>query len=104
MSATAFEGWAVVELMGHRQRPGYVQEVEIAGAKMVRIDIPTAGGDVTEFYSAAAIYSIRPCAQDVARDGARRFSDPRPVRPVEYRPDDERPRIAHHDDSGFEPD
>ena len=80
-----YEGWAVVELMGHRQRPGYVREVEMAGAKMLRIDIPTAGGDVTEFYGAAAIYSIRPTAEEIIRDQVDRWNDPRPIRPVEYR-------------------
>lgn len=83
-----FEGWAIVELMGHRQRPGNVTEVEIAGAKMIRIEIPVGddGTTVTEYYGPAAIYGIRPAAEDVVRDWARRWGDPRPARPVEYRP------------------
>ena len=85
MTETAFEGWAIVELMGHRQRPGYVKEVELAGGKMLRIDIPVDGGDVTEFYGASAIYSIRPASEEIIRDNAARFGDPRPVRPVDYR-------------------
>src|SRR5262245_4954119 len=35
-----FEGWAVLELMGHRRLGGYLREVSIAGAGMLRIDIP----------------------------------------------------------------
>ena len=84
MSTTEFEGWAIVELMGHRQRPGYVKEVEIGGAKMLRIDIPADGGDVTEFYSAAAIYSIRPGSEELVRDQADRWGVRRPVRPMAY--------------------
>ena len=87
-----YEGWAILELMGHRQRPGYVKEVEIAGAKMLRIDIPVAKDmadqdiRVTEFYGASAVYSLRPCAEDVARAVAAQYgADPRPVRPMEFR-------------------
>jgi hypothetical protein len=85
MSAQAYEGWAVVELMGHRQRPGRIAEVEMYGGKLLRVDIPMEGGDVTEFYGVASIYSVRPVAEDVARDMAKRIYDMRPVRPVEYR-------------------
>ncbi len=31
MNTTAFEGWAILELMGHRVRAGFVKKVEIAG-------------------------------------------------------------------------
>lgn len=82
---TAFSGWAILELMGHRQRAGLVEEVEIAGGKMLRIDIH--GQDdvvVTEFYGCSAVYSLRPVTEEIARDAAKRL-DVRPVRPVEYR-------------------
>jgi hypothetical protein len=35
-----FSGWAIVELMGHRRLGAYVREAEIAGAAMLRLDIP----------------------------------------------------------------
>lgn len=38
----AFEGWCVLELMGHRKLAGYVQQVEVAGTGMLRIDVPAA--------------------------------------------------------------
>lgn len=82
--AEAFEGWAVLELMGHRQRPGFVREVEIAGGKMIRVDIPGDEGDVTEFYSTSSLYSLRPVSEDIARDLAK-MVNVRPVRPAEYR-------------------
>jgi hypothetical protein len=81
----AFEGWAMLELMGHRQRIGYIREVEIAGGKMLRIDIPNEGGDITEFYGCSAIYSLRPVAEEIARESMKRHGDLRPVRPAEYR-------------------
>ena len=93
-----FEGWAILELMGHRVRPGYVKEVEMAGGKMVRVDIPVNDTDhVTEFYGCAAIYSLRPGTEEVVRNHAKNAygADPRPVRAVDYR---ERTQIAHRDD------
>lgn len=42
----AFESWAILELMGHRRLAGYVREITLAGAGMLRIDVPSycAGG------------------------------------------------------------
>ena len=91
MSGATYEGWAILELMGHRERPGYVKEVEIAGGKMLRIDIPVqkddAGQDVTvtEFYSSGAIYCMTPCSEELARSRVTPYNDPRPVRPMDYR-------------------
>src|ERR1700674_1722976 len=88
---TPFEGWAVLELLGHRSRPGFVQEVEMAGTKMLRVDIPIstddAGQDVvlTEYYSGASVYALRPCTEEVARHEMKGMSDPRPVRPMGFR-------------------
>lgn len=89
-TAQAYEGWAVLEVMGHRRRAGLVREVELFGGKLLRIDVPTADGDVTEFYGCGSIYALRPCSEEVARDAASRIGDPRPVRPVDYRLTDER--------------
>lgn len=77
--------WAIVELMGHRQRAGLCQEVEQFGAKMLRIDIPSGEEFVTEFYGGSSIYALRPATEEVARAVAERLGDPRPVAPVSYR-------------------
>lgn len=101
MADTAFEGWAILELMGHRSRPGYVKEVEMAGGKMLRIDIPVSTGEhVTEFYGCSAIYSIRPATEEIVRETIKRSydADPRPIRAVDYRP-----REAGHDPDDEEP-
>lgn len=86
-----FSSWAIVEVLGHRTRPGYVQEVEIAGGKMLRVDIPTPDGEVTEFYSSASIYSLRPCSEQIARDAANEKYGVlrKPVRPMDYREPEE---------------
>lgn len=86
-----YEGWAIVELMGHRRLGGYVTEAEIAGAAMLRLDIPeneivdvpdvllgTPPADVyaTQFYSGAALYCLTPVTETMARAIRSR---PRPV-------------------------
>lgn len=108
---TPFEGWALLELMGHRQRPGYVREVEIAGGKLLRVDIPIevddAGQDrmVTEFYAISALYALRPCAEEVIREEVKRYgADPRPVRPLVFKEREAAKAVTHtidDDDSLF---
>lgn len=67
-----FEGWAVVELMGHRRVAGYVRECEIAGARFLQVDIPREDGtSCTQLYSPAAVYCITPVAEELARAAAR---------------------------------
>jgi len=42
-----FEGWAILELMGHRRLAGRLTEALVAGAAFIRIDVPgdCEGGD-----------------------------------------------------------
>lgn len=35
-----FAGYAILELMGHRRLAGYVRETELAGAGVLRLDVP----------------------------------------------------------------
>lgn len=103
MAEVAFEGWAILELMGHRQRGGYVQDVEMFGGKMLRIDIPVEPNKtVTEFYGCSALYALRPCTEEIVRDHIKNSygSDPRPVRPVEYRENGARQLEYDEDDVG----
>lgn len=103
MTGPAYEGWAKVEQMGFKQRIGKVTEVEFAGTKMLRIDVPIfeppalIGCDEvivwhTEFAGGASLYGITPLNEDVALAMARRQGDPRPVKPMAYRI--ERPRAV----------
>lgn len=64
-----FEGWAILELMGHRKLGGYVQEATVAGASFLRLDIPDGndGAIATQFYSPAAVYCITPCTEAIAK-------------------------------------
>lgn len=63
-----FEGWVIIELMGHRKLGGYLTEQVIAGRAFVRIDVVNTEGVAiaTQFYSPDAVYCITPTTQDVA--------------------------------------
>ena len=81
MSESPFEGWAVLELMGHRKLAGYVSEQEIAGASFIRIDVPATNGEgnvATQFYSAGAVYCLTPTTEQIAR-GLAAHAQPEPV-------------------------
>ena len=104
MTEQAYEGYALLELMGHRRRVGFVREVEMYGGKLLRIDIPILKPDatqplpdkvddgtdpkewMTEFYGTSSVYSLKPIAAEVAFEHARGAADPRPVRPMGFRP------------------
>lgn len=82
-SADAYEGWAIVELMGHRVIAGRVSEESQYGAAMLRVDVP--GNDdstcITQFYGGSAIYALTPCDEAAAREVLRRrYNLPDPVR------------------------
>ncbi len=65
---TAYEGYAIVELMGRNVIAGYVSEQTIAGVAMLRIDVPAVGEieKYTKFVSGGAIYGITPTTQEIA--------------------------------------
>ena len=76
-----YEGWAIVELMGHRRMAGKISEATIAGAPLLRIDVPKADGDgtfATQFYGGSAIYCITPTSEEMAKVVAR-TAQPAPV-------------------------
>lgn len=63
-----FEGWAILELMGHRRLGGFLREQTIAGAPFLRLDFETReGGPATQFYSGAAVYCITPTDEATAK-------------------------------------
>lgn len=65
------EGWAVLELLGHRTRPGYIQEEILFGVAFVRVDTPWAdpakGTRATEHYRPSSVYGIRWVDESVVR-------------------------------------
>jgi hypothetical protein len=67
--------WGIVELFGHSKCVGEVSEHQLAGTNFVRVDIPAAEDKpaFTRYFGGAAIYSITPCAESLARDLCARY-------------------------------
>nr|DAV65213.1 MAG TPA: hypothetical protein [Caudoviricetes sp.] len=67
-----FDLWCLVELFGHSRVVGKCTEQNIAGANMLRVDVPATKNSpgFTRFLSAGAIYAINPISEDVAREMA----------------------------------
>lgn len=64
----SYEGWTILELMGHRRLAGYVREQSIGGGAFIRLDVPGEEGPVaTQFYSPAAVYCMTPTTEELAR-------------------------------------
>ena len=85
-----WEGWAILELMGHRRLGGYVAPAEIAGSAFLRIDVPGPIGEqsppeATQFYSSGAIYCLTPVTEAMARAVAA-GNQPQPVQRWELPP------------------
>ena len=91
-------GWHVLELMGHRKIAGYVRETTVAGAGMLRIDVPGEGDDVyaTQLYPPGSVYCMTPVTEELARRFAER-EKPRPVTRYELPQAQPNPLPEQHD-------
>jgi hypothetical protein len=74
------EGWAILELMGHRRLGGRLSEATIAGGAFIRIDVPHPNKvgvfTASQFYSPAAVYAITPTTEEIACAIARGAPEP----------------------------
>lgn len=63
-----YEGWVILEVMGHRKLGGYLKEQVIAGQAFIRIDVVDieANATATQFYNPSSVYCITPTTQEVA--------------------------------------
>lgn len=93
-----YEGWAILELMGHRRIGGYVREVTMFGAPMARIDIPCEP-PATQFYGGSAVFCMTPTTEAIARAAAK-TSVPAPVQHWELPQLAPAPPPAAQDDDG----
>ena len=72
---TSLDTWATVEIMGHRRFAGRVTEQQVAGATMLRIDVPDTEEipGFVKLYPAHSIYGITLCTEAEARRAAADF-------------------------------
>jgi hypothetical protein len=80
-----YEGWGIVEMMGHRKIAGKLSTQKVAGSKFLRIDIPARPDtavetefSATQFVHPNSLYALHPTTEEVARAVAARMS-PDPV-------------------------
>lgn len=100
IAKTSFEGWVILELMGHRRLAGFLREEALGGTSFLRIDVPGEEGTVaTQFYSGSAVYCITPTTEAIAKKVAA-SSRPEPVTAWELRPERMLPARAARDDDG----
>lgn len=76
----AFEGFAIIELMGRNVIAGYCSQELVAGVAMLRVDVPAVEERpaFTKFFSGGAIYAITPTDEETAQTAATRLRT-RPV-------------------------
>lgn len=87
MAESKFEGWAILELMGHRRLGGFVSEATLAGGAFLRIDVPAEAEGTkpaTQFYSPSSVYCLTPTTEETARAVAK-LAQPAPVQRWELR-------------------
>lgn len=69
-----FREWAIVELFGHQRVFGEVTEAEIAGGKLLRVDVMLPDGKTcTRFFGTGAIYSLNPASEEAVRKAAGQY-------------------------------
>ena len=97
LQARRFEGWAIVELMGHTQLAGYVQEAMLAGSTVLRVDVPATdhAEQSTRYVSPQALYCVTPTTEEVARAVAQSGQSHEPVYPWVLRPAPEIGLLPH---------
>jgi hypothetical protein len=73
-----FEQWCVIEMMGHQSVVGRCSEEQIAGATLLRVDVPDGDSFTTQYLGGGSIFRIRVVSEDVARRLSETRSDHMP--------------------------
>lgn len=70
-----FKSWAIVEVMGHSKYAGLVTDTTVAGAGMIRVDVPQSGDRpaFTKLLAPGSLFGITPCTEETARRAADSF-------------------------------
>lgn len=102
-TAEKFDAWAIVEAMGFKKLAGHVTEQAIAGASLIRVDVPeVVVGDRTypaysKLIGAGSIYMITPTDEETARKAAKVLAQGNDPIPVYIPPEPKQLRAAADD-------
>lgn len=87
--AEKFDTWGIVEVMGHKRFAGRITEQQLAGAALVRVDVPAVstsnGGEYnafTKLIGVGSIYCITPTTEELAVKAARALAHEGAAMPV----------------------
>ncbi len=81
-----YNGWSVLELLGHRRLHGLVQETTLAGAGMLRIDVyqgPAGAPALTQYYPPSSVYCLTPTTEEACRKESMPWTPPALAQPRE---------------------
>lgn len=106
-----FEAWAIVEAMGFKKLAGFVTEQSIAGASLIRVDVPAVvtkdygGGETahpaySKLIGVGSIYMITPTDEGTARKAAAVLAHQTDPLPVYIPPEQKQLPAAVPTDSG----
>lgn len=65
-----FEGWAILEIMGHQRFAGHISSQTVGGQSFVRLDVPEVDEHTPAFsklFGGSSVYCITPVSEEVAR-------------------------------------
>ncbi len=111
------ETWAIVEVMGHSRYAGFVRQVPMGGAMMIRVDVPEIPESevemprnypsvdapkmkipgtpaFTKFLGVSSIFAITPCTKEAAIAAVKAFRSA-PMTIIDL---PQRPALPHYDD------
>lgn len=79
-----FDQWAIVEVMGHRVLAGHVTAANVAGAGMLKVDVPATSTTpaFTQYVGPGSVFAITPATEEFVRKHAEqqyRWSKPQHV-------------------------
>ena len=103
-----FDTWGVVEVMGHKRFAGRITEQAIAGAALVRVDVPAISfpdrefGAFSKLIGIGSVYCITPMSEELARKAARALSHEEAAMPVYIPQERQLPASTSADDDGVD--
>jgi hypothetical protein len=100
-----FESWAIIELFGHNKLAGKCSEQNIAGANMLRVDVPETDKNpaFTRLLGHAAIYAINPVTEEVATHWAKMLQSA-PISAWDVREFMQKNKLALNSPDQYDPD
>lgn len=96
----SFEGWAILELMGHRKLAGLISTVTMGPQVLIQVNVYKGDAELphlTQYYNPSSLYCLTPTTEPMARGFT---GNPQPVALWEIK----MPALAAKNEEVFEED